>query len=77
MQLDYQHNGRRCPIHDDELVMVQFRNGFIPKENLAASKWRWIQWPEGPHAFDIVSYSIINKPKDSSGTWTAVSGGYA
>jgi hypothetical protein len=77
MNLDYRHDGRNCPIGGDENVIVQFRNGKVSKQAIAASKWRWKRWPEGNHDFDIVSYSIIENPKDAGGTWTAVSGGYA
>lgn len=77
MQFDYSHDGGRCPIGDDENVIVEFRNGSISKEIMPASKWRWAQWSDGPHDFDIVSYSIAGKPKTDSGTWTAVSGGYS
>lgn len=77
MQLDYQHNGGSCPIDGSQIVQVQFRNGKMASEALPAFKWRWSQWPEGRHDFDIVSYSIVGKPKDDGGTWTAVSGGYS
>lgn len=72
-----EHKGGHCPIHDSQMVMVRFRGGFDAKEPLAASKYRWKQWPEGPHAFDIVAYSIVGDKGDNSGTWTAVSGGYS
>lgn len=77
MPLDYSHNGGRCPVRDDANVIVQFRNGIISKHIREASKWRWLKWPDGMHDFDIVSYSIVGKPKEDGGTWTAVSGGYS
>jgi hypothetical protein len=77
MQFDYAHDGGKCPIDGNEIVMVEFRNGMTSNEPIAASKWRWAICAEGEHDFDIISYSITGKPKNDGGTWTAVSGGYA
>lgn len=72
-----EYKGNRCPIAEDKMVIVRFRGGFTAKEPLAAGKYRWKQWPEGPHAFDIVAYSVMGEKADQGGTWTAVSGGYS
>lgn len=77
MPLDYSHSGGRCPVGAGANVIVQFRNGIISKNIREASRWRWAKWPNGQHDFDIVSYSIVGKPKDEVATWTAVSGGYS
>lgn len=71
------HKGHRCPVADTEVVIVRFRGGFVAKQPLAASKYRWEQWPEGPHDFDIEAYTLVTDSGSGVQTWTAVSGGYS
>lgn len=77
--LDYEHDGGGCPVEVAKVVRVEFRNGTIAKDDLAAGAWRW-KWG---HPFrqndshDIVSYSLVNEPRADQQTWTPTSGGYS
>ena len=44
-------NQGRCPPHDR--VDIKLRNGHVVRD-IDPKGWRWKEWPEGPHDFDIV-----------------------
>lgn len=46
-------NKGRKPPHD--LVDIKLRNGLVIRD-IEPDKWRWKEWPEGPHAFDIATW---------------------
>ena len=46
------NTGRKPPY---ELVDIVLRNGIV-KRNENPNGWRWKQWPEGEHAFDIIRW---------------------
>jgi hypothetical protein len=48
-------NRGRKPPH--EIVDVVLRNGKVIR-GIKADGWRWRQWPEGPHDFDIVRWQV-------------------
>ncbi len=39
------------------LIDIRYRNGIVVRA-IEPHKRRWVRWPDGPHAFDIVSWQI-------------------
>lgn len=46
------NNGRKPAV---DTCDIKLRNGMVIRD-VDPSQWRWKEWPEGPHAFDIVQY---------------------
>lgn len=59
-QHDMPKNEGRNPFEGNDsppLVDIRYANGIIARA-VEPHKRRWKQWPEGPHAFDIVSWQL-------------------
>lgn len=46
------NNGRRPSL---DVCDIKLRNGMVIRE-INPQNWRWKEWPEGPHDYDIVQY---------------------
>jgi len=60
-----QRNPGRNPFAGNDsppLIDIRYRNGIVVR-CIDPGKYRWKQWPDGPHAFDIVSWQLA-KGKD-------------
>lgn len=49
------------------LCDIRFRNGLVVR-CIDPRKYRWKQWPTGPHAFDVVSWQL-STGKDYEMVW--------
>lgn len=49
------NKGRKPPL---EVCDIKLRNGMVIR-GINTADWRWKEWPEGPHAFDIVQYQPV------------------
>jgi hypothetical protein len=55
-----QRNPGRNPFEGNDsppLIDLRFRNGIVVR-CIDPRKYRWKQWPEGPHDFDIASWKV-------------------
>lgn len=57
-------NKGRCPPHDK--VDIKLRNGMVIRD-IDPKGWRWKEWEDGPHNFDIVIWQPAGVLKEWRG----------